>query len=137
MPRMDQFVKMFLKSISDPRLNQENVQLMRSESAVLQDFTVCATQLSHVLGITKVAAARTEKRKILPAETSSSCNHNSNGGGKRQKTKNRNRSGGSSDNGGNGSSNRNSNEGTYKGTIEGGKYYPKHIYATFSKEHHI
>ena len=88
-----------------------------------------------------MAAARTQKRKISSAETSNSRNHNSNGGGKHQKTNNRNRSGGGSGNGGsdngggdNGNGNRNSKESTYKGTIEGEKYYPKHVYATFSKE---
>ena len=124
--------------ISDPRLNQEKVQVMRPGSAGLQDFTVCMTQLSHVLGISKMAATRTEKHKISSAETSTSRNHNSNGGSKRQKTNNRNCDGGgnvSSDGGGsNGNDNRNSMEGTYKGTIEDGKYCPKHVYATFSKE---
>ena len=41
MPKMDCFVKMFLNSISDPRLDQETVQLMWSGSAGLQDFTIC------------------------------------------------------------------------------------------------
>ena len=53
MPRIDWFVKMFLNSISESRLDQEKVQLMRPGSAGLNEFTVCTTQLSHVLGNSK------------------------------------------------------------------------------------
>ena len=81
MPRIDRFIKMFLNSISDDRLAHEKVQLLKPGSAGLKDFTACTTQLSHVLGISKVAAARPTagKRNISSAE-SSSRNGNNNGG---------------------------------------------------------
>ena len=88
MPRIDCFVKMFLNSINDNRLNHKKVQLLRPRSAGLKDFTVYTTSSPMSRVLQKVAAARMEKRKVLSVWTSNSRNNNSKGKGGRRKTNN-------------------------------------------------